>query len=688
MDHPLARTRLNHPRIWLKALVLPSGLLSSIAGAQSTPAPVTPGRHRVEITSTADGSLQPSYLVIPKADAPAPRRRPLAVLLHTWSFDLEQRDSTAEAEIGANGWLLLAPNFRGRNDHVGACGSPLAQQDVMDAVAWTRAHYAVDDDRIYVLGLSGGGYMTMLVAARHPEVWAAASAWVGISDLRAWYADHSGDRYGQMMRGCFGGSPDDSPAIAEEFAARSPIRYLAPGSPVAFDLAAGRYDSTVSPLHTLRAFQALAPGALSDADVSAFMSREPGPIDSTQDPELGHRIFLRREASGSRLTIFDGGHEWASHAAVAWLAGHVRSAIEFVAHPIDTGLLGGYQVIATDVNRDGRPDLIAVAADLPELRWYENPGWQKHVLVTGIQDPINAAARDLDGDGVPEIALAHGFSNVYAEGPGIVSILTHQGDPAGPWSIQDIDRVPTSHRLRFADLDGTGRPVLVNSPLIGPKALAPDYRDRVPVLMYRPGGWKRDTITAAEEGVVHGLLPVRWRGARRESLLTAGFLGVHEYRFDRGRWTGKPLVAGDPRAWPQSGASDIAVGYLGPEPFLATIEPWHGNQVVVYRKVQGAWQRSVIDTTLADAHAIVVGDFDGDGRDEIVAGERKGRHSVYLYRAGHSSGDGWARQLIDDGHITAAGCTVADLNADRRPDVVCIGSATANLIWYENRSRR
>ena len=32
-----------------------------------------------------------------------------------------------------------------------------------------------------------------------------------------------------------------------------------------------------------------------------------------------------------------------------------------------------------------------------------------------------------------------------------------------------------------------------------------------------------------------------------------------------------------------------------------------------------------------------------------------------------------------------AAVAVADLNADKRADVVCIGTATANLKWYENR---
>ena len=167
--------------------------------------------------------------------------------------------------------------------------------------------------------------MTMLVAARHPEIWAAASAWVGISDLGAWYADHASDKYGQMMRACFGGGPDDKPAISEEFAARSPIRYLTSSTRVPFDLAAGLNDTTVSPRHTLRAFHALAPSALPDTEIALLMSAGPGsasPIseDSVSDPILGRRIFLRREARGSRVTVFNGGHEWIPRAAIAWLA--------------------------------------------------------------------------------------------------------------------------------------------------------------------------------------------------------------------------------------------------------------------------------------------------------------------------------------------------------------------------------
>ncbi|MFI5232513.1 MAG: FG-GAP repeat domain-containing protein [Gemmatimonadales bacterium] len=358
-------------------------------------------------------------------------------------------------------------------------------------------------------------------------------------------------------------------------------------------------------------------------------------------------------------------------------------AVHFTEHLIDTGLTGGYQVVVADLNHDGKPDIIALASGLHELRWYENPEWHEHVIVSGIDQPINAAAWDVDGDGIPEIALAYGFSTVYAKSAGNIAILSHNGDPRDPWSSREIDRLPTSHRLRFADIDGTGKRVLVNFPLIGSRAVAPGYDDRTPLVMYRPGDWKREAI-AEDSGVVHGILPYAWNGDTRESVFSGSFSGVFQLRFDRGTWTRAKILDGDPSPWPKGGASEVVVGSIGREKYLATIEPWHGNEIVVYRQSGGVWKRHVIDDTIRDGHTMVVADFDGDGQDEIIVGERSGKRSVYLYRLANAAEDRWTKEALDAGGMAAAGCAAADMNGDKRPDVVCIGTATANLKWYEN----
>jgi hypothetical protein len=362
----------------------------------------------------------------------------------------------------------------------------------------------------------------------------------------------------------------------------------------------------------------------------------------------------------------------------------VAAQFNFEEHTIATDLRGGYQVVIADLNRDRKPDLIALASGMKELVWFENPNWTRHVIINNASRMINCAAFDTDGDGVPEIALAQEFSNNPAQSVGIVSILKHKGDPTQVWEATEIDRLPTSHRLRFADVDGSGKKILVNAPLANAYAQAPDYKGNVPLVVYRPGEWKRETISTALAGILHGITILDADQDGREDIWTASFLGVDVFRFGKdAKWLRTNLTKGDPSPWPKSGVSEIAAGMLSKERFLTTIEPWHGNQVAVYRFGKTGWERLIIDDTLNDGHTLLTADLNNDGRDEIIAGYRGDGRSVNIYSF-NMKAKKWTKQVLDQSGIAAAACAVADLNGDGKIDVACIGSATANLKWYEN----
>jgi len=299
--------------------------------------PTEPGRHLVEVESSVDGSRQPSYVILPPGFQAESSPRPLVVSLHSWSFGVEQRRPELEREVEDRGWIYLFPDFRGRNDDIEACASGIARRDVIDALDWMIEKYPIDIDRVYLTGVSGGGFMTLAMVASHPDRWTAASAWVPLSDLRAWYDFHAEDSYGEMTRQCVGGNPADDPSVAAEMERRSPLHQLANASGVPLDIAAGRFDghdgAPIPVWHSLAAFNVIAQavgGSAVTAQEMAELARHdprlesPTESDLVEDASFGRKIFLRRYAGRARVTIFDGAHEGIPSAAIAWFEAHSK----------------------------------------------------------------------------------------------------------------------------------------------------------------------------------------------------------------------------------------------------------------------------------------------------------------------------------------------------------------------------
>jgi hypothetical protein len=346
----------------------------------------------------------------------------------------------------------------------------------------------------------------------------------------------------------------------------------------------------------------------------------------------------------------------------------------------------GYQLVVADLTADGKKDLVALDERSTELAWFENPGWERRILADNVPRPINAAAWDIEGDGAPEVVLAHGFETNPERSQGVVLLLKSGADVRQPWTRLEIDRVPTAHRVRWIDTAPAGRRGLLVAPLVGARARPPDYSDSVPVYLYLPGDWKRTLLTDEPWGVLHSIVPVVFEG-QNEQLLAASFSGIQLFSpAEEGKWKGELIAKGDPRPCPECGASEIKTGRLAGTRFIAAIEPWHGNQVVVYREHGEDWERTVVEEGMVNGHALAVGDLNGDGRDEIVAGFRGKGFQLYVFIAEDASGSSWRRVVLDAGGIAAADCKIEDLNSDGRPDIVCIGASTGNVKIYENQA--
>ena len=129
------------------------------------------------IKSTLDQTMQPAkWYEAGHVKEPAP----LLILLHSWSndYNLKGYGEDALALCAKRGWAMMMPHFRGPNKNPSACASPLAVQDVLDAVAFAKAQRPIDARRIYIVGTSGGGHMALMMASKAPKVFAGVSAWV------------------------------------------------------------------------------------------------------------------------------------------------------------------------------------------------------------------------------------------------------------------------------------------------------------------------------------------------------------------------------------------------------------------------------------------------------------------------------------------------------------------------------
>ena len=80
---------------------------------------------------------------------------------------------------------------------------------------------------------------------------------------------------------------------------------------------------------------------------------------------------------------------------------------------------------------------------------------------------------------------------------------------------------------------------------------------------------------------------------------------------------------------------------------------------------------------------MVTADFDGDGFDEIIAGHRGADYNLFIYRYRPDSGS-WTRIPLDLGGIAVSSLAAEYINGDGRLDILAIGSATNNVVWYEN----
>lgn len=180
----------------------------------------------------------------------------------------------------------------------------------------------------------------------------------------------------------------------------------------------------------------------------------------------------------------------------------------------------------------------------------------------------------------------------------------------------------------------------------------------------------------------HNFIIENYGGEKHPEIWVASREGISVLNREKGgKWSSMKIGEGAP--------GEIKLGRVNNRRILATIEPWHGNGVVIYeepKSKKGIWPNQMIEERLAQGHALGWADFDGDGSDELAVGWRDKKFGVAIYKK-NTQGK-WDKQMLDEGGMATEDLAIADLDGDEKLDIIAGGRSTSNIRIYWNERQR
>lgn len=267
------------------------------------------GVKEISVKSSVDVAEQKALFFAPTNPS---EKRPLIVSLHTWSGDYTQFDPLV-FKVVEKGYYYVHPDFRGPNNRKEATGSKLVISDIEDIIQHLLKTERIDPSEVHIVGVSGGGYATLLCYSRLKLPVKSFSAWVPISDLESWYHETSRRNLayaGQILKST---SDNGTPAVTE-MRSRSPLFDTIKNRPSELFIYTGvndGYTGSVPITQSIRFYNKLAKrnkDKVTDKETITLLSQRQLPHVSGSFLE-GRKLYVQKKSGNVSLRIFDGTHE-------------------------------------------------------------------------------------------------------------------------------------------------------------------------------------------------------------------------------------------------------------------------------------------------------------------------------------------------------------------------------------------
>lgn len=349
---------------------------------------------------------------------------------------------------------------------------------------------------------------------------------------------------------------------------------------------------------------------------------------------------------------------------------------------------------AGDLNKDGKPDVVCGPF------WYEGPEFTKsHEIYPPKPQPLDFYAdnffswvHDVNRDGWNDVFVV-GFPGTPA------FVYENPGEKAGHWPKHEVINSVSNESPHFTQLVGDETPELVctRNGQFGFATLPADGQF---------SAWTFHSISdqAAPERFGHGLGVGDINGDKKLDILTAGgwfeqpasnpeatTWAFHEAKFTNS-YGGAEMYAYDVDG---DGDNDVITSLAAHDYGLAWYEQDTAGAKSVFREhiIMGKTpEQSHYGLVFTELHSVALVDMNGDGLKDIVTGKTYWSHHkqspmwdagavVYWFELSRGKeGVDWIPHLIDDEAGIGRQVSVADLNGDRKPDIVVGGMKGAHVL--------